>query len=656
MRVDCEDMCVGVRGRWRVFDIRWKFTADIATGAQKTSRLPCRPERFFHSKWAAMLAGVIATVGKERHVRRMRKMLTKMKISSLGAVLFGLAFIGCMGMADRLPESSADIVFLGENILTVDPNTPKAEAVAVLGETIVAVGDRREVAKWIGKQTRVIELGDRALIPGFIDAHGHLSLVMQLLDLLNASSPPVGPMQTIEDVVQGLRDRIAQQQIPDGEFVMGYGYDDSLLAEGRHPNRDDLDRASSKHPIGLMHVSGHLATMNSAALAVLGIDATTPNPPGGVIRRRAGSREPNGVLEETAAIAALTKLAGAGPSPEEFASAVFRAIAYHARYGVTTIQDGASNPRIIAGLRAVAVQRPFPVDVAIYVQSNGLDDETSIDSLGFSTDYVNGVRVAGAKFVLDGSPQGRTAWLTRPYDQGPPGVESDYTAYPIIEPDQYKRQVSRLIRGGIPILAHANGDAAIDLMIEGVRLAVGDEDLDHRSVAIHAQLAREDQLDEMKRLGIVPSFFAAHPYFWGDWHRLSFGDDRALRISPLRSAILRDLPFTIHNDAPIVPANMMRLLEIAIERRTRDGFILGADQRISFDEALHSVTLGAAYAYFEEDRKGSISVGKQADLVILGANPRKVAPQDVGEIDILETFAHGRSIFALEAADGSTPP
>ncbi len=579
-----------------------------------------------------------------------------MKVRIVSAVLGGLLLMGCTAMMDRAPIAPADIVFLGENILTVDPRMPEAEAVAVLADSIVAVGDRREVEKWIGKETRVIELGDHALVPGFIDAHGHLSFVMQLLDLVNASSPPVGSMKSVDDIVSALRDRIAEQEIPDGEFVMGYGYDDSLLAEGRHPNRDDLDRASSRHPIGLMHVSGHLATMNSAALVLSGIDATTPDPSGGVIRRRAGSQEPNGVLEETAAIAALTQLVGAGPSPEEFASSVIRAIAYHTKYGVTTIQDGASNPRVVAGLRAVASQHAFPVDVAVYIQSNGLEDETPIDSLGFSKDYENGVRVAGATFVLDGSPQGRTAWLSRPYDQGPSGAASDYTAYPIVVPDQYKRQVSRLIHGGIPIIAHANGDAAIDLMIEGVRLAVAGEDFDHRSVTIHAQLAREDQLDEMKRLGIVPSFFAAHPYFWGDWHRLSFGDDRALRISPLRSAIDRDLPFTIHNDAPIVPADIMRLLEIAVERRTRSGFILGADQRISFDQALHSVTLGAAYAYFEEDRKGSISVGKQADLVILGANPRKVDSQDIAEIEILETFAHGRSIFALQSADGTVTP
>jgi predicted amidohydrolase YtcJ len=478
-------------------------------------------------------------------------------------------------------------------------------------------------------------------------------MVMQFLDLVNASSPPVGPILKIDDIVEALRNRIAEREIPVGEFVMGYGYDDSLLEEGRHPDRDDLDRASLDHPIALLHVSGHLVTANSAALVLFGVDAETPNPPGGVIRRRSGTQEPNGVLEETAAISPLRKLIAGSVSPEKFATDLFQAIAYHARYGITTIQDGASSPAMVAGLRAMAASKPLPVDVAVYVVGNEMEDGGSLDEIGYSRDYVNGVRVAGVKFVLDGSPQGRTAWLTRPYDEGPPGADPDYVAYPTVDPDLYKKQADRLIRAGIPFLAHSNGDAAIDLMIEGVDQAVGDDEFDHRSVAIHAQLAREDQLDEMKRLGILPSFFAAHPFFWGDWHRKSFGDDRALRISPLRSAIDRELVFTIHNDAPIVPPDIMRLLEIAVARRTRSGFVLGEDQRIDVEEALRAVTLDAAYGYFEEDRKGSISVGKQADLVVLARDPRTVPSEDIDGIAILETFARGRTVYraTVEAGD-----
>ena len=183
-------------------------------------------------------------------------------------------------------------------------------------------------------------------------------------------------------------------------------------------------------------------------------------------------------------------------------------------------------------------------------------------------------------------------------------------------------------------------------MIDGIEEALTDEELiDHRSVIIHAQLIRQDQLEKVKELGIVPSYYAAHPYFWGDWHRLSFGDDRASFISPLKETLNHDIPFTVHNDSPIVPPDIMRLVSISVNRLTRSGYILGPDQRISVKEALHAVTLGAAYQYFEENEKGSIAVGKRADFVVLEKNPMKVDPLDLADVAVLETFSRGKSIF-----------
>ncbi|MFK7896391.1 MAG: amidohydrolase [Myxococcota bacterium] len=547
----------------------------------------------------------------------------------------------------------ADIVFQGGKIYTVDDANEGATAVAVRGDTIVAVGDAGDMRGLIGESTRVVELGDGALTPGFIDAHGHLSMVMVMLDLLNVSSPPVGPMESVEDIVAALKARIDELEIPPGTMVAGYGYDDSLLAEGRHPTRRDLDRASSEHPILLMHVSGHLTTLNSQGLAWAGLDASSENPPGGVIRREAGSRVPNGVLEEVAATLALTKAftaSGAISTPQGFMSALSRAIDYHASFGITTIQDGASNLESVAGLRGISAMRPLAVDVAAYPVGNAMGDGEDLASFGYTKDYKGGFRVAGVKFVLDGSPQGRTAWMSEPYDEGPPGHGSDYVAYPIIEPEHYLKQSARLLQAGIPIIVHSNGDAAIDLMIQSVDEAFAGGDLkDHRSVTIHGQLTRKDQLDSMARLNIIPSFFSAHSFFWGDWHRRSFGDDRAMSISPTASALSRGVTFTLHNDAPVVPPHILRLLEITVDRRTRDGVILGEDERISFREALKGVTINAAYSYFEEGRKGSISVGKQADLVVLGADPEQVPTQQISEIEILETIARGKTVYSAEA-------
>ena len=576
-----------------------------------------------------------------------------MLASRIALSLCALALSACANAPGAGQGTPADLVFLGEHILTVDPKNEGAHGVAVRGDTIVAVGSRDEMQAYVGSDTRVVELGERALTPGFIDAHGHLALVMRTLGFVNLSPPPVGPAERIDDILTALEQRITERNVPAGEWVSGYGYDDSLLAEDRHPTRDDLDRVSTRHPIALMHVSGHLAALNSAALAATGLTAQTADPPGGVIRRRPGTREPNGVLEETAAHAVMTTVFRGGAA-EAFPTELQHALAYHASYGITTVQDGASAPEFVDDLRGIAAQAPLPLDVAAYVHVNAMPADAPIEAIGYSREYQNGVRIAGVKFALDGSPQGRTAWMTEPYAEGPPGVDADYVAYPIIDPAHYKALLPRLLDAGVPIIAHANGDAAIDLMIEGVSEAIGDERPDHRSVAIHAQLTREDQLDAMKQLGIVPSYFAAHPFFWGDWHRVSFGDARASRISPLRSTIDRGIPYTIHNDAPVVPPDVMRLLEIAVTRTTRSGLVLGPEQRVSFEEALHGVTLGAAYAYFEEERKGSLSPGKQADLVVLARDPRAVPPTEISEIAVLETFARGRSVFARDEQTPAT--
>jgi predicted amidohydrolase YtcJ len=544
-------------------------------------------------------------------------------------------------VSSSLIAQQADIIFAGANIITMDETI--AEAVAVRGDRIVASGDRAQIFQLRGNDTRVVELGEQALLPGFIDAHGHFSGVSRYADLLDLSSPPVGGITSVEDIVRALRSRIEQQQIPPGELVFGFGYDDSLLEEGRHPNRDDLDRASTDHPIVVRHVSGHLLAANSAALLQAGISGATPNPEGGIIRRRVGSNEPDGVMEETAMGAFPGSSANMGP--EKLSQLRREAIDIYAGYGITTIQDANISTAYADLMRAEAEAEPYAVDIVAFVMANPLSDE-ELQAVSYEQNYTGGFRVGGVKFTLDGSPQGRTAWMSQPYTEGPPGQEADYVAYPSYSPQAYKARMPDLLARGVPVLAHANGDAAIQLMIDGIKEAVAGEPIpDHRSVAIHAQLARPDQLDQFKEFGIIPSYYSVHPYFWGDWHRLSFGEQRASFISPVKATVELGIPYTVHNDSPVVPPDIMRLISITVNRQTRSGYVLGPDQRASVMEALYAVTQGAAYQYFEEDEKGSISVGKRADFVILGQNPLTADPQELENIEVIETFARGQSVF-----------
>jgi predicted amidohydrolase YtcJ len=535
----------------------------------------------------------------------------------------------------------ADIIFVGDNIVTMDDS--EVTAVAVRGDRIIATGSRSEILALRNQATELVELGDRALLPGFIDAHGHFSSVATYSALLDLSSPPVGTMESIDDIIRAIQAWIETNNIPAGQLIYGIGYDDSLLAERRHPNRDDLDRASTAHPIVIRHVSGHLNAANSLALLQRNITASTQVPDGGVMRRRPGSEEPIGVMEETA----MRLLPGTGATVGEEQAWQLRrdAAQIYAGYGITTIQESNVSVGYVNELKARAIENPFPVDIVTYIMGNPLSD-AALDQVVQDTEYSGGVRIGGVKFTLDGSPQGRTAWMSEPYTEGPPGVDADYVAYPSYDPDAYRRRIDRLLERGVPVLAHANGDQAIELMIDGIDDALEGETIpDHRSVIIHAQLIRADQLDRVSELGIVPSYYSAHPFFWGDWHRLSFGNERASFISPVRATVNRGIPFTIHNDSPIVPPDMMRLVSITVNRETRSGYILGPEQKATVLEALYAITQGAAYQYFEEDEKGSITSGKRADLVILAANPLAVDPADLANIAIEETYARGKSVF-----------
>ncbi|MDG1134537.1 MAG: amidohydrolase [Pseudomonadales bacterium] len=557
------------------------------------------------------------------------------------------------GSQPDLMDAAADIAFHGDNILTFADQDAPANFVVIRGKSIVFVGQRKD---WQGSVANIVALEERALLPGFIDAHGHISFHARVASLANVASPPVGPAKDIAGLVQELKNYADSKKLLEGQWITGMGYDDSLLAEQRHPTRDDLDAVSDTHPIMLMHVSGHLAAVNSKALEIAKISAASEDPAGGVIRRYPDSTEPNGVLEESATYAVRKYMTASDEPFEE----IHRGVLDYARYGITTAQDGAASAQVVQLLQASAEYREFPIDVVAYQRADERFLQDPDLAMPEIEAYANGFRVGGVKMVLDGSPQGKTAYLTKPYEVQPHGQHADYRGYPIMPPASVDALFAKFIGAGIPILAHANGDAAADLFLDALAKslttdagasAVAKKSVDHRSVMIHAQTVRDDQLDRIAGMSVIPSYFSAHTFYWGDWHRDSvLGLERGSRISPTASSLTKGITFTVHNDAPIVPPDMLRLVWATSNRLTRSGQILGADERVSVEEALKAVTVNAAYQYFEEDRKGTIEVGKQADFVLLSANPLSVAKEDLLNIKVLQTVARGVTVFSAESA------
>lgn len=324
-----------------------------------------------------------------------------------------------------------------------------------------------------------------------------------------------------------------------------------------------------------------------------------------------------------------------------------------ASFGFTTVQEGGATLENLQALRDAAAVEPFKIDVVAYARADEAVASPEEDPVRASREYEQGVRAAGVKMYLDGSPQGRTAWLTKPYKKRPEGTPEGYCGYPTVEDTKVVlEQVRTAYAKGWQVLAHVNGDAAIDQFIDAVDDATDEAGPgDRRTVAIHAQTARKDQIAAFARLGVIPSFFSMHTFYWGDWYRKTvLGPERAATISPARWALDQQMIYTSHHDAPVALPNSIAILSSQVTRRTRtDKVVLGPEQCVSALDAVRSITINAAHQYFEQDRKGSIEVGKLADLVILSASPLTVGEEAIRDITVAETIKEGATVHPVTA-------
>lgn len=544
------------------------------------------------------------------------------------------------------PPKTTDIIITGGSIVTMAGDQPEmVEAILLRDGKIAALGSVASVNNAAHKKAELVDLKGRTVLPGFIDAHGHMGYVGQNASMAQLQPPPVGTVKSIAQLQEALRQYPRSAGMP---LIIGNGYDDSQLAERRHPTRADLDAVSDTMPILVLHVSGHFAAMNSAMLKLVGYGPETPDPQGGVIRREEDGKTPNGVLEETALYPVLKVLTP--PSVDASIAPLVAGAQIYAANGITTGQDGRVMPESWAALEEADRRGLFPIDVVALTSFERDWPEAVRARIGKPYPASRHLRIGGIKLTLDGSPQGRTAWLKDPVPIPPHGQQQGYAGYPAIDLKLFNAKLAEAAQNGWKVFVHVNGDAAAQALIDGVR----DNRLaGKRTIAIHNQVVQPDQLKDMKELDIQPSFFANHTYYWGDWHRdVSLGPKRADFISPQATAWSLGLRPTAHNDSPVVPPDIMRLVWSSVNRLTQSGDILGPMERISPYRALQQVTINAAWQIGEDGDKGSLAVGKRADLVVLDRNPLTVDVTEIHSIRVVATMKDGKIIYGSTGAPG----
>ncbi len=535
-------------------------------------------------------------------------------------------------------------MYYGGDILTMEGDEPTyAEALVQREGKIVFVGSKADALKRFEGKAEKIDLQGNTLVPGFFDAHAHFYGFGAQAVTANLLASPDGKCNTIPDIIAELKDWYAKNGTDKAQgWIIGMGFDDAVLEEKRFPTKADLDEVSKDIPVMIVHISGHFCVVNSKGLEKIGINASTPNPEGGVIRRMPGSKEPNGVLEELAAIPIMIKnISPVEPELADYYMDEGQKMA--ARFGYTTAVEGRAMTNH-EQLADYAKRGKLYIDVASlidYAFASYMDTEWR------SSRYKDNYRIAGFKLTLDGSPQGRTAWRTTPYLLPPDGQKQGYAGYPVIpEDEEVQKIVDSAFVNNWQLSVHCNGDAAADQLFRALNKAsIKYGNKDRRTSLIHGQLIRMDQLDSLKKYEVIGSFFPMHTFYWGDWYDQIIGPEKAQQISPIKSALNKGLHVTSHTDAPVALPNLMMILWTTANRVSRSGKVMGPDERLSVYEALKSITIWGAYQFFEENEKGSLKEGKLADMVILDKNPLKVDPMTLKDILVLETIKEGKTVF-----------
>lgn len=521
-------------------------------------------------------------------------------------------------------------IYMNGEFITLE--NKEIEAILVEDGKIKKTGTKDEILKLKDEETKIIDLEEKTMMPAFIDPHSHFFAVAN--SLLQVSLEKCKSIKEIQDELLKYKN---ENHIEEGKWIIACGYDHNLLVEKRHITKKELDEIIPNNPIIIHHKSGHNGVLNSKGLEWLNITKETIPPFGGKIEKI--NDELTGYLEENAFIEVVKKIPMA--NLEDLVALCERAQKKYASYGITSIQEGMMVKELMPIYKKLVEDKKLYLDVIAYMDKKA-EEEIKENFKENIKKYKNHFKIGGIKIFLDGSPQSRTAWMRTPYID-----DKEYYGYGTMNDDDVKKDVESAYEEKLQILAHCNGDKAAEQYINAIK-STNKNIEEIRPVLIHGQLLGTDQLKEVKENVIIPSFFIAHIYHWGDIHIKNFGFERASKISPAGSAMQNDIKFTFHQDAPVIEPNMFETIWCAVNRKTKDGKILGEEEKISVLDAIKAVTINSAYQYFEENYKGSIKEGKFADLIIVDKNPLKVEKEEIRNIKVLETIKSGETVWKKE--------
>ena len=505
-------------------------------------------------------------------------------------------------------------IYYNGDFITLENNN--IDAILVEDGVIKKAGNKEEVFNYKDNNTKLVDLNGKTMMPSFIDAHSHFSGVAN-----NFSKISLDNCNNFKEIQEKLLDYKKKNNISDNKWIVVSSYDHNTLQEKKHPTQEMLDEVLPNNPIVLQHQSGHMGVFNSKALEVLNIHSSE-----------------NGYMEENDFLDNLKKVPM--PSIDELLENYNKAQDEYLSYGITTIQDGMAYTSMIPIYKELINKNKLKLDLVCFIEINNKDIFFTSFPNSIKKCY-NNFKIGGYKIFLDGSPQGKTAWMRTPYLNS-----NNYFGVSTMSDEQVINSIKISKDTNMQLLAHCNGDKAAEQFIKCIgKCENGIGKI--RPVMIHAQLLDLDQIPDVKKYNIIPSFFVSHVFYWGDVHINNFGYERASSISPANSALKDNILFTFHQDAPVIKPNMFETIWCAVTRKTRSGITLGDYEKISVIDAIKAVTINSAYQYFEENNKGSIKEGKYADLIIIDKNPLKVDMDEIRNIKVLETIKRGITLYKI---------